>query len=1429
MCCLLYAFVARAQAPVANFSASVTSGCSPVVVSFKDLSTGNPKFWNWDLGNGQLSNQQNPAAIYVNPGTYSVTLVVRNADGTDGITKTNLIVVNPSPQADFTVNLNTVCTPAVVNFTDVSVANAGTITKWEWDFGDGTTSSAQNPTKKFSSIGYYTITLKVTSSTGCVNTNSKGRFIRVVSGVKAAFIDSISPVCRTPVDVKFINETSGPGDLSYAWNFGNGSQSNATDPVQTYGSAGTYNIRLIANSSLGCSDTVEKSVVVNNKLTSFAAPDSACIDQAVNFTNGATTAISSIWKFGDDSTANGRSAVKKYSVPGEYVVKLVNTYADCVDSAEKRITVVDLPTVAFTSDKQISCKAPFTVNFQDNTANAVTWSWDFGDGNKGSGRTASHTYTAPGQFDVTLTVTSKFGCQNTLKQTAFIKIIPPTVAITNAPAGGCIPFTFSPVAAVNAIDGVATYSWNFGNGVVSSGTNPSAIYSSVGNYDISLTITTVGGCAVSTNIPSGVRTGTPPTLVNFSSDKSVTCAFGEVQFTDLSTSVNEWLWDFGDGKTSTDKNPKHVYDSVGDFTVKLTGFNNGCAGPIKTTVITVTPPIARFTYQRDCNNGLSVNFVNASVIDINSPVTYKWEFGDPANNTSDQPNPVFKYPAIGKYTVKLTVINGSCTNTITKEITLVAELANFSATKTTVCKNEKLTFTAIGSNPDNISSYVWSVNGTQLPIGSSFETFFPLTGSYDIGLTITDINGCTDTNLKNGFIAVTGPLAALNASTDSSCVNSTITFSDATTPAGNINKWTFNFGDGTSQTFSSAPFTYAFKDTGTYQITLSVEDKQGCTDITSPTPIFISRAIAGFGADQTKICPEIPVQFTDSSSGYGLSYMWSFGDLAISDLKHPSHAYTLLDKKYTVKLKVTDASGCSDSLTRVDYIDVRTPKAAFDIRDTVSICPPLETSFFFKGADYESYFWDFGDGGTSMLENPTHFYNSYGSFPAKLYVIGFGGCMDSAAHPVNVYNPYNSSLKYTPLDACNTLLVDFDITTPPGTKFQLIFGDGGSDVSQQKKLQHQYNSPSFYQPYIVLEDSMDCEVSVYQPDVIKILGAEPFFSMDRKSACDSATIYFTNFTIGNDRVISDTWDFGDGATSSVKDPVHTYNRPGTYVVSHIVQTESGCGKTITDTVRIYRTPDPSITSKDVICINTPELIEGILAVPDTAIKWTWTFGDGQTATSQNHHLTYTRDGNFTINVEAANLLGCKAAASKTVSVTPLPQINVAENPVISGGSSVKLPVTYSQSIMTYNWSPESTLDCHDCPNPVAKPKFSTTYKINVVDSNNCKQEAEILVTVVCNDKNFFLPNTFSPNGDGVNDYFYPRGSSIDKIQSMRIFNRWGELVFEKRNFAVNSQSDGWNGTFKGKPANGDVYVYIIEFVCENATVLSSRGNVALIR
>src|SRR5215212_2310045 len=141
---LFWHITASAQL-TANFSASPLSGCSPLIVNFSDLSTGNPTQWRWDLGNGVISTLKNPSATYFNPGTYNIKLVVRNAAGADSITRNQYITVHGNPTVDFMASDTTGCFPLPVHFTDQSTAGSGTVSNWQWDFGDGYLSSQQSP------------------------------------------------------------------------------------------------------------------------------------------------------------------------------------------------------------------------------------------------------------------------------------------------------------------------------------------------------------------------------------------------------------------------------------------------------------------------------------------------------------------------------------------------------------------------------------------------------------------------------------------------------------------------------------------------------------------------------------------------------------------------------------------------------------------------------------------------------------------------------------------------------------------------------------------------------------------------------------------------------------------------------------------------------------------------------------------------------------------------------------------------------------------------------------------------------------------------------------------------------------------------------------------------------------------------------------
>jgi len=1431
---ILLTLLAKAQAPVANFSANSTSGCAPLAVSFQDLSTGDPKFWNWDLGNGQLSNLQNPTTVYTTPGTYTVTLVVRNANGTHGITRTNYITVYPSPTAISSADKTIACVPAQIQFEDLSIdTSGGSINQWAWDFGDGTTSTQQNPVKVYNTPGFYSITLTVTSTTGCSGSQGRYRYIRVVSGVSADFQHAVDTVCRAPFVTNFLNQTSGPGVITYAWNFGNGNNSTLQDPSTVYATGGTYNVQLIATSEYGCADTLIRPVTINGSNTNFTAPDSACLNRPVAFNNASSPVpVSSFWDFGDGTTSILANPVKTFTAPGVYQVKLRNTYANCTDSITKQITVLTSPAVDFTSNVRYACKGPFTVNFQDISPNAVAWQWNFGDGNTSTQQNPTHTYQNNGQYTVSLAITTSFGCQSNTRKVDYIRIEKPVLSITNVPNGGCIPFDFSPAGNVISLDGVASWFWDFGhNGATSTSPTPTYAYTDSGTYTVKLRITTNGGCTDSIIVTDAVRTG-PPANVDFTVDTTLACAAGALQFTSLADPADRWFWDFGDGNSSTAENPVHAYTDTGTFTVTLTAYNNGCPqSTSKVQYITVRPPVANFSDSVNCANKYTVFFTNRSLVNpVYGPVSYLWQFGDPANSTSTSANPSFTYPALGTYNVSLTVTNGGCSHTITLPVTLVAELADFVASETSPCKDEVITITAINSNAANIYQYDWSVNGgpPQSP-GRSIDLSFPSNGLYSITLTITDMNGCVDTKTVNNYITVTGPVANFAAPDTGGCRNTNISFNDLSTPAGAITQWRFDFGDGNSQTFTAPPFTHNYTDTGLFNVKLTVTDNLGCThDTTISSLIRITAPRAGFKAAATKYCPGGALQFTDTSRGYITGHYWDFGDGNTSTLRNPLHTYSGNDSLYTVRLIVTDTTGCTDTITKVNYIDIRRPKPAFTATDTAAICPPLETKFFLGGTDYESYYWDFGDGQTSNLQDPRHFYNTYGTYEAKLYVAGFGGCIDSAVKIINVFNPYTTPITYTPLTACNELLVDFSVTPPPNTTFYLHFGDGGIDSSQNQNVQHFYRSPSFYSPYILLKDKQDCQIIVGGPDVVRIYGAEPLFAVDRKQFCDTGTVFFTNYTIANDTIVSSVWDFGDGITSTAKDAIHTFTDAGTYYVSLTVGTQRGCVKTLYDTISVHRTPQPIINTADPVCINAPALLQASLAQPDTAITWKWTY-NGLTSTQPTVITSYNSTGIKTVTLEATNTIGCADTITRDITVVPLPVINIVADPTIILGTGITLPVTYSRNAMLFNWTPPTNLSCTGCPQPYANPKFNTTYKVTVTDSNGCVSFRDITVTVVCNNSNYFIPNTFTPNGDGMNDVFYVRGRAIERVQSLRIFNRWGQMVFERKNFSVNDPLAGWNGLTNGKPADADVYVYVAELICENATIIPYRGNVALIR
>ncbi len=1581
----LLGFNSKAQLN-AQFSANPTSGCTPLVVNFTDLSTGNPTSWRWDLGNGTISFLQNPSVTYFIPGQYNIKLVVQNAGGKDSIIKSQFITIFAQPVVDFSASPRSGCFPLPVQFTDLSTTGNGTITSWQWDFGDGNFGNTQNPVHTYTAAGNYNVSLVVTNSNGCSRSLTKTQYILIANGTTADFSNSTSNSCTPPVSINFQNLSSGTGVLTYLWNFGDGGTSTLLNPSHNYTSAGSYTVQLIVTNSTGCKDTIiiPNAVTIGTVNTMFTAPDSTCVGTAVTINNtSAPTPASVLWDFGDGTTSTAISPVKTYTAAGSYQIKLVNNFGACIDSLTRNIVVSPLPSVNFTTTDTLACRAPFTVNFTNTSSGAIIYLWQFGDGGTSTLQNPVHTYTTAGNYSVTLTCTNIFGCTNNLVKTNYVKIQLPVATINNLPQQGCAPLVWTFSSTVTSSEPITGYQWDFGDGGTSTLPTPTHSFGP-GTYTIQLIVTTASGCTDTTRFVNGIRAGVKPNA-NFSATPFDVCAETPVQFADLSTgNVDQWLWNFGDGSTSTAQNPSHVYNDTGYFSIQLIVWNNGCPDTLNLIdYIHIKPPIASFTVAANCSEPLKRVFTDYSI----GADEWNWNFGD--GTTSTIPSPTHVYLAAGTYTVTLLVRNFTtgCTYTKTSTERVIDEQADFTATDTIICRRTTITFTTTGINPANLQYYQWSFGDGTTATGLSSSHTYTVSGLYDISLITIDWNGCRDTLVKPQYIRVNGPTAGFSVPVTASCLLSTIIFTDTSASDGihPIVQWIWNYGDGIIDTLTAGPFQHTYNSPGIYSVTLTVIDNNGCRDsILMASLLTISKPVAAFTAVDTLTCPGRNIQFLNSSTGPGLIYYWEFGDGNISINANPIHAYAA-DGTYSVKLVIIDQYGCTDSVTRINYINIVTPIADFTVSDSTGTCPPLIVFFTNTSQHFTSISWDFGDGTSSLLANPSHFYNTPGTFNAVLTVTGPGGCTSTKQQTITVSGPFGT-FTYGPLTGCQPLTVTFTATTQNRVSFIWDFSDGNTIATTDSVISHTYTIPGSYIPKMILLDAGGCTVPITGPDTIVVHSVNASLDFNPPVVCKEGTVQFTSTSTSGDPITVYEWNFGDGATSTATNPTHFYNIPGLYYPSLKVTTAFGCIDSILSSlpVKIVAPPQGQISQSANGCTPVTITFVGSLAVPDTsAISWQWNFGNGNTSTLVNPPAqTYTVAGIYPVTLLATNSTGCKDTVLTNVEAYAIPNVNAGVDTLICQGTGRTLQAT---GAATYVWSPPTGLSCTNCANPVAtpdsiitynvtgtssqgcvnsdamvvkvkypfvmtnspgdslcrgssltmsasgaytytwspatglnsttiasptasptvstlyrvigkddkncfsdtayipitvfaiptveagpdktinvgqtidlvpvissdvisviwnptgsifrsdypavtvKPKTTTTYTVDVMNSGGCASRDNVTIYVICNGANVFIPNTFSPNADGANDAFYPRGKGLFSIKTARVFNRWGEVVYEKGDFMPNDAAAGWDGTYKGKKLNIDVYVYVIEVMCDNNSVLVFKGNIALIK
>lgn len=409
--------------PVAEFSVEPANGTGtvPLVVSFTDLSSGDPETWEWDFGDGDSLTWQNPMHTYEAPGEYTVSLTVSNRFGSDTITKTALIraeLPTEPPEVLFTGLPQLGSAPLKVLFSGES---SNKPTDWFWDFGDGETSTEQNPVHIFKRPGTYNVTLTCSNAAGSATATEYG-YITVYDPLKAEFAANVTDG-RKPLSVSFTDRSSGDPEV-WEWDFGDGGSSHEQNPTHTYQDAGVYTVRLsVANDAAG-RDVQEKNGYIRVRAPIPVTPTPVAAGFSANVTSGrAPLSVrfsdtsegnpdSWSWDFGDEKTSTGQSPVHIFERPGTYTVTL--TVSGGSDRSTKSMQIQVLgqqppPTAGFRATP-LNGTAPLKVTFTDtSTGEPSSWLWDFGDNTTSTEQNPIHTYTAAGNYTVTLSARNAAG------------------------------------------------------------------------------------------------------------------------------------------------------------------------------------------------------------------------------------------------------------------------------------------------------------------------------------------------------------------------------------------------------------------------------------------------------------------------------------------------------------------------------------------------------------------------------------------------------------------------------------------------------------------------------------------------------------------------------------------------------------------------------------------------------------------------------------------------------------------------------------------------------------------------------------------------------------------------------------------------------------------------------------------------------------
>lgn len=1455
------------QSPVANFAATPTSGCAPLVVQFSNASTSNDPItgYSWSISPSTnvlpppaTQSIANPTFVFGNFGNYDVTLHIITAQGcVDSVRKNNFIHVGTLPVASFTYSPAVACVKEEIQFNADSVNGTW---QYAWDFNHiapffNTNSSLSSPNYPFPDTGKFEVCLGVMNN-GCGDTICIPNAV-IINGPKAAFSPTPAVACGVPASFSFTNtsKNAATGTTTYNWYF------NASPfPFST---------------------------------TTIPAATTPVNPPSQNY-NGPPTTI----------------PVKLY---------VFSSSTGCTDSLSTNL-IVGNPIANFTVNKTTECRnVPIT--FTPTGSNASQYMWIFGDGTTAtSNGPTTHAYTSNGVFTDTLIAIDANQCQDTMIKVNHITITGPIADFYATDSSGCTPFTTTFHDSVIVYPGttITNYKWTFPitvppvivTGIGPAFSDPTFTFQPSGSYSVNLTVTDSDGCTDSKTKGSFIQATYPNPM--FTADDTVTCAGNLITFTPQ-TPGSTYVWTFGDGNFATTQGAgsiQHAYlDADSFYTVKVVVTDiNGCKDSLtKTNYIYIEEMIPNFygsPTSAPCPPLLTTFHDSSMVADSlgYNIAQWEWHFGDVSQPSTLQ-NPSHIYNYAGTFDVTLIVTHSDgCQDSVTKQhfIQLNGPYGEvqIQPNPPKVCPGDTVTFTIATERTVSITyqpeTSVLFVNPNNPLIDTTIIKYvYTIPGIYTPKFIIKDAQGCAYDipNIPNVTV-YQPPVAAFTTTPSSGCLPLQVAIVNNSVPGvgptggnaiPNTGGYVWDFGDN-SGTIVKNPPPHSYVSPNTYNITLIVKDNKGCKDTAVMPVIAYLQPIVDFDATPRIQCAPAAIEFQDLTSvTVPTSWSWNFGDgsgTIIANTDTIQHSY-FNDGYYDVTLTITDANGCIGSLTKTQFIHLRHPVAQF-FSDSLVGCEPFTTCFFgspsVSDTLIDTYFWTFGDvslPALSNLDSICHTYANPGQYDVYLQVTDILGCKDDTL--IQNYITVNQTSIPQTIDVLRVnvenksqVRVDYKIYPQPDFRqyllYRFITGQGWVRVDSTSNL----NQLSLYDN----SNFLDCENNSYCYKVLVQNDCRLYSTLGA-----SETHCTTNATSYQevDRIKLNWNPYKGWGTGNVnkyeiyRSPSATYNPS----LMTLLDTVGGDTTTYTDNnifcadsayyriVAIEKGGNAQISWGDVTgnvpthlppTQNVEMRVATVEEDKNVVIRWNrylgykpafysiekskggnvWkeiaTAGIGDTSYIDTD--VWVDSISYAYRVFATDSCGDKSRVG-LIGKTILLRVNKLsdETPSLSWTKYIdwRNDVQYYEIQVFDEENDWTKVDIVD----LSKTTFED-YKTQLLQGTYCYRIVAHELTgndemsisnedCITFEPKLWAPNVFTPNNDGNNDVFYIKGPNITSFD-ISIYDRWGKVIYVSK-----VMSEGWDGIIDGKPAVEGTYMYRVTGKGDTGDEIKLNGSVNLIR